>query len=394
MTVAVSEDRKSGLTMTGVAAHITAAASGGPRYDPEMSSDERASERNGMWTCQIHGKLIDDNPSRCTVEELRRWKSQHESWVFGRVANGKDALIRGVHRVTMANVGPFKEECSLALGRNNILVGLNDTGKTSFCQILAAFSGGVHWHDFEKRFALRDKAAERAYIEVASQGAERATTTVRLSPQILASGKYGACKARPSIHVHVNGNPSPDWPRSAFRVMYFEDQLYGGHYKEPKDTFVKAMKYLARVLDTDEELIWDAMREELFTSSLFGYRMRRVGRRKAEILVPDGRNFFLPHAGLSFTEQQMAFLEMAIRLVSCTSANENWLYIFDSRFFSRLDVERKAELFRKLSVQKQQNVQTLFCLHSKEDAEILKNVRSEQWIGGEHIGGLTLHSFM
>ena len=82
MTVAGSDDRRSGITMTGVAAHITAASRKGPRYDPAMSHDERSSESNGIWTCQIHGKFIDDNPSKCTTEELRRWKSQHEKWVF------------------------------------------------------------------------------------------------------------------------------------------------------------------------------------------------------------------------------------------------------------------------------------------------------------------------
>ncbi|MEK9817519.1 MAG: hypothetical protein VW447_10510, partial [Limnobacter sp.] len=85
MTIAGSDDRKSGLTMTGVAAHITAASKHGPRYDTNMSPEERRSETNGIWTCQIHGKFIDDNPSRCSTDEIRRWKAQHEKWVFYRV---------------------------------------------------------------------------------------------------------------------------------------------------------------------------------------------------------------------------------------------------------------------------------------------------------------------
>lgn len=43
MTVAVSPDRKSGLTMIGVAAHITAASAKGPRFDKTMTSEERKS---------------------------------------------------------------------------------------------------------------------------------------------------------------------------------------------------------------------------------------------------------------------------------------------------------------------------------------------------------------
>jgi hypothetical protein len=82
MTVGPSEDRRSGLSMVGVAAHNTAAAPGGPRYDAGMSIAERSSENNGIWMCQTHGKLIDDNPSTHTVEEIRRWKRQHEDWFF------------------------------------------------------------------------------------------------------------------------------------------------------------------------------------------------------------------------------------------------------------------------------------------------------------------------
>ena len=77
MTIAGSADRKSGLTIVGVAAHITAAAPGGPRYDPLMKREERSSELNGIWMCQTHAKFVDDNPSVCAIDELQRWKRLH-----------------------------------------------------------------------------------------------------------------------------------------------------------------------------------------------------------------------------------------------------------------------------------------------------------------------------
>jgi len=43
----------------GVAAHITAASEGGPRYDNLMSTEERKSIENGVWLCQNCAKLID-----------------------------------------------------------------------------------------------------------------------------------------------------------------------------------------------------------------------------------------------------------------------------------------------------------------------------------------------
>lgn len=62
----------------GVAAHITAASSGGPRYEPRLSSEERQSFKNGIWLCQNCAKLIDDDKLRYGVDLLRRWKSRSE----------------------------------------------------------------------------------------------------------------------------------------------------------------------------------------------------------------------------------------------------------------------------------------------------------------------------
>ena len=58
------------------------AAPGGPRYDEEMSPEERSSAKNGIWMCRDHGKAIDSTDPEFTVERLREWKKQAqiESW--------------------------------------------------------------------------------------------------------------------------------------------------------------------------------------------------------------------------------------------------------------------------------------------------------------------------
>src|SRR5262245_10988469 len=54
----------------GVAAHITAASKGGPRYDKRLSSEERKAAANGIWLCQNCAKLIDNDPDCYTVDLL------------------------------------------------------------------------------------------------------------------------------------------------------------------------------------------------------------------------------------------------------------------------------------------------------------------------------------
>lgn len=63
----------------GIAAHITAAAPGGPRYDPTLTSEERERPENGIWLCQNCAKLIDSDLDRFTPEFLRLWKAAAET---------------------------------------------------------------------------------------------------------------------------------------------------------------------------------------------------------------------------------------------------------------------------------------------------------------------------
>lgn len=62
----------------GVAAHIKAAAPGGPRYDPLQPAEERRHASNGIWLCSAHAKQIDDDPAHFTVDKLKAWKQKAE----------------------------------------------------------------------------------------------------------------------------------------------------------------------------------------------------------------------------------------------------------------------------------------------------------------------------
>jgi hypothetical protein len=63
----------------GVAAHIAAAAPGGPRHDSSMTQEQRRAIGNGIWLCQSCAKLIDSDLRRFTVEVLRDWRETAET---------------------------------------------------------------------------------------------------------------------------------------------------------------------------------------------------------------------------------------------------------------------------------------------------------------------------
>ena len=71
----------------GEAAHITAAAPRGPRYNAKLSPEERSSYDNGIWLCSACAAMIDKDEEYYTVELLRKWKAEAEKFSNECVTN-------------------------------------------------------------------------------------------------------------------------------------------------------------------------------------------------------------------------------------------------------------------------------------------------------------------
>lgn len=78
-TAGPQEDSSKALNI-GVAAHITAASPGGPRYDPNLTPDQRRSTSNGVWLCQNCAKLVDNDDVCYPGDVLRAWKTLREHY--------------------------------------------------------------------------------------------------------------------------------------------------------------------------------------------------------------------------------------------------------------------------------------------------------------------------
>jgi hypothetical protein len=72
----------------GVAAHITAASVGGPRYDPSLTTEQRTDISNGIWLCCDCGKLIDSDEAKYTPDLLRKWKADKEAELEAQIKSG------------------------------------------------------------------------------------------------------------------------------------------------------------------------------------------------------------------------------------------------------------------------------------------------------------------
>lgn len=68
-----------GTVSLGVAAHITAASQGGPRFNEHLSKEGRRAAENGIWLCQQCSRLVDADDSSYDVSDLLEWKTFAEA---------------------------------------------------------------------------------------------------------------------------------------------------------------------------------------------------------------------------------------------------------------------------------------------------------------------------
>lgn len=408
LTVGPSDDRKSGLSMVGVGAHITAASDKGPRYNKDLSPEERSDVNNGVWMCQTHAKLVDDNESKHTVSELQRWKTQHEDWVFRRVANGPAHPHAGVSVLRISNIGPFRQCTEIKFGRVTVVVGDNGAGKSTVCEALAAFSGEPLFSQFAERWMFGTAVDGDASIEtVVVKGDDMTNVKLieRFLPFYLASdaeedenpseedGEVSdsdiALKVARHFQIEVNGAISPSWPTSLYPIILLDEELCGS--RDP--SFEQALSNLARQFRLPEDAIWNSLRDDFFVSSGYACRFRRKDNREIEIALP-GREFYLPPGNLSASEQWRIILALVARLCALDRRPTPWLVIADTTVSGRLDSEGKAILLRMLGADDNAGIQLVVCLTFHDDIPVARGLFDEKWLGANDVGRLTVHSFL
>ena len=65
--------------LTADCCHIKAISVGGPRYDAAQTDEERNGVDNLMLLCSRHHKIVDSDEVTYTVEELQKYKQEHEA---------------------------------------------------------------------------------------------------------------------------------------------------------------------------------------------------------------------------------------------------------------------------------------------------------------------------
>lgn len=77
----VDETFTDDASVIGEEAHIVAQKKNGPRGISNLTLDQRDKYDNLILLCNIHHKVIDDQPNEYTVEKIKEFKLSHENWI-------------------------------------------------------------------------------------------------------------------------------------------------------------------------------------------------------------------------------------------------------------------------------------------------------------------------
>jgi hypothetical protein len=197
MGPALSEDKTINI---GVAAHITAAAIRGPRYDAALTPEQRKGASNGIWLCQTCSNLIDKDEARYTVPILQKWKREAEQRAFTAIASGRR------YGVVVPNADLDEDDLrflrDLRLGAEDTIEAVEVRMRAAATAEIAAFQSVREWpahtvalnltlQEPKQSLSLDGLAAALGVAEALSivsyPGTGKSTTLVQLADRILAS---------------------------------------------------------------------------------------------------------------------------------------------------------------------------------------------------------------
>jgi hypothetical protein len=193
-----------GFVIVGVAAHITAAAPGGPRYDPTLAGEERRHPSNGIWLCPTHGRHVDSDAEHFTVEMLRKWKRSAEEQSFRAIIAPYAARNQLIQQ---AEPDSAESEliANLSLPLQDDLESVTARLSTAARADLTAFKGTRRWprHAITLNLRMNTGDSVRAFhasavaeaihtfneiVVIAPPGTGKTTTLLQIAEAILSQG--------------------------------------------------------------------------------------------------------------------------------------------------------------------------------------------------------------
>ncbi|URQ89978.1 hypothetical protein [Pseudoalteromonas sp. SCSIO 43101] len=163
-----------GTVGIGVAAHITAAAIGGPRYDASLTKQQRKSFDNGIWLCQSCARIIDVDVAKYSVSLLKSWRAQAEEFSntnIGKKIYDEHTVKKEIIKSTIEHISGWSGSSSSDLAIKAIQIKEAELSSldSRFNVTTNIIDGKVSsliepkYHDIELKIAAADKNDDTLY---------------------------------------------------------------------------------------------------------------------------------------------------------------------------------------------------------------------------------------
>lgn len=241
-----------GSAGVGVAAHITAAAIGGPRYDVRLTKDERKGYQNGIWLCQNCARIIDIDVLKYPIPLLELWKKKAEKFsnnnigkqLYDEAAVRKEVLKNTVEYINDQSVSSSSKLVLEALKLNESNITELDPRfgiKTNIINGELSYILEPKCASIELQVAVKDKKDHlliNSFLKLAEEGREFSIDLNKInmcgSPlfeQLMtkpdAVFQVGAVKSKKKCHIYVtNKNKTVDYCLASCDAL-----CYGGTKK-------------------------------------------------------------------------------------------------------------------------------------------------------------------
>lgn len=294
---------------TGVGAHIFAASAGGPRGTGGLTEEELVKPQNCVWLCANHARLVDTNRgAKYPPALLLSFKTLHEARI-AREMQGLPSPFGWFQELRIPTSPIFSPHVTVRLGKLNLLVGSNGTGKSAMCEWIGGFS---HF-DLLDRWRNRRKKTNPVEIRLKLFQPDE----VELGLIIDDTGSVSF--QEDGVPVPVNGNPS--------RIVY--PRARGLTNTSGLDD----RELLAHLLRVDEAQVEGICQvaHSYEHSTVKNYRFANDEEGKCRLHVDvEGTHPGLSFRMLSGTEQERVFIELVTSMARAYAKHTPTLLVLDA----------------------------------------------------------------
>jgi len=344
-TTGPSDDSSGKSTQLGKAAHITAAAERGPRYEPKMSPEERSSPENGIWLCAECADRVDkrENEVQYPVELLKNWKNFHESSTGTDFATIKKRASYPVRKLTLVDFAGVQGEATISFGALTIFHGTSKLNQT-VGELLCIFSDrekfkqtrqpccGATWNI--GRIPITE---DRSFVvSVSTKEPRNFPPTGKIRLFLSDNKEVIICAGINHVSISIGDNCLPVFS-PVINLISIEGNFRHIAFGSPlSDEKQNTMEGISNFFNISVGELKDCIKGVPTDSSVFGYsyQIRDESELYLKIRKDDG---FYPLGVLSGGEQNRFVLDMAVKIARYMAKMKPTVLTIDQSHIISLD---------------------------------------------------------